>query len=132
MQMKKAISMLIALVLVFSLLGTVSYADNSHGNANGWANGNGKGNGLCYHKAVLIVDASNAVISAAVRAAQATPYDDVAELKLATDAIAASCKAAVKALGYDVECVLVTYIIDGQAVEIDPLFVIVPPGKQTK
>ncbi|MCQ2406824.1 MAG: hypothetical protein MJ067_06395 [Oscillospiraceae bacterium] len=116
--MKRMLCMLLALALVFSLLGTVAFAYEGHDPS--------------YYKAVSAVSATNCAISAAVKLAQATPYNDVLCLIISTEALAASCKSYVRSLGYDVRCEYETFIVDGISVRIDPLHVIVPPGGEKK
>lgn len=80
-------------------------------------------------KAKKIIDAANAKIAAYVAQAQATAEDDVAWLIAVTNAVADQAKAEVAALGLTAGCNLVVYIVDGQEVAIDPLYVINDPTK---
>ncbi len=80
-------------------------------------------------KANKIVDAANAKIAAYVAQAQATAEDDVAWLIAVTNAVADQAKAEVAALGLTAGCNLVIYVVDGQEVAIDPLYVINDPTK---
>lgn len=73
-----------------------------------------------------IIAKANADIYALVVEAQATPEDDTEELIAETNAIAAAAKAAVAKLGLEAGCEYTTYIVDGKAVSIDPLYVINP------
>ena len=75
-----------------------------------------------------MVYAANESIELAVRIAQLTPYDDVDALLIAVDAIASGVKAYAASIGAEVACEYTEYIIDGQAVLIDPLRVINIPG----
>lgn len=80
-------------------------------------------------KANKIIDAANAKIAAYVAQAQATAEDDVAWLIAVTNAVADQAKAEVSALGLTAGCNLVVYVVDGQEVAIDPLYVINDPTK---
>lgn len=80
-------------------------------------------------KANKIIDAANAKIAAYVAQAQATAEDDVAWLIAVTNAVADQAKAEVAALGLTAGCNLVVYVVDGQEVAIDPLYVINDPTK---
>ena len=71
-----------------------------------------------------MVDKANRDIDRAVEKAQSTPYDDVVELLAEVDAIVAEVQAYAAEIGYSVACDYVTYYIDGQYVEIDPLRII--------
>ncbi len=79
-----------------------------------------------YAAACLIVDTANCEISALVRHAQATRYDDTALLIVETQLVASVADALVAALGFDTECEYVPYVVDGKTVMIDPLRVVDP------
>lgn len=133
--MKKVVALFLVLVLCLSLA-TVASAAPGKGKGNN--NGNGKACGVnnnqgAYKKAVQIVDAANAKIESLIRVAQITPYDDTAELIIATSAIAYSAKIQVAQLGYVAQCTYTTYYVDGKYIPIDPLWVINPlPQKKGK
>ena len=75
-------------------------------------------------QAEKLVRDCNKSVELLVRAAQLTPYNDVAALEKAVDVLIGTTKLAVNALGFDVECTYTEYIVDGQSVSIDPLRVI--------
>lgn len=71
-----------------------------------------------------MVDKANKQIAQAVKRAQNTPFDDVAELLAFVDGIVAEVMSFADSIGAIVTCEYTTYIIDGQTVLIDPLRVI--------
>ena len=77
------------------------------------------------HAEKLVRDCNKSV-ERMIRAAQLTPYDDVAALIISTDFLIQITTAAVNALGFEVECTYEEYIVDGHTVMIDPLRVINP------
>ena len=79
-----------------------------------------------YDAAVVIVNECNGAVRLMVKAAQLTPYNDVPLLRLSADLLINQTTAAVRALGFDVECTYTSYVVDGQTVLIDPLRVINP------
>lgn len=82
--------------------------------------------GFRYAAAVAIVNECNNAVELMVKAAQLTPYDDVALLTIASNVLIARTIGAVKALGFNVECTYTAYVVDGRTVLIDPLRVINP------
>lgn len=77
----------------------------------------------------VMVEAANLTIKGLVKAAQYTPYNDVALLLLAVDCVVAPVFAYGEKIGVEVVCEYTEYEIDGQAVLVDPLRVINPPPK---
>lgn len=77
----------------------------------------------------IMVEAANLTIKGLVKAAQYTPYNDVALLLLAVDCVVAPVFAYGEKIGVEVVCEYTEYEIDGQAVLVDPLRVINPPPK---
>lgn len=83
-------------------------------------------NGVALTLVTQMVRATNQTIEAMVKAAQRTPYDDVAYLLAATNLIAKNTITYAASLGILVECEYKTYWVDGRKVDIDPLRVIGP------
>lgn len=79
-----------------------------------------------YQKAVQIIDNANEKILSLVEHAQQTKKDDVDKLITQTDSIIEKATEKVERLGFEVECTYDIYIVDGQEVKIDPLYVINP------
>ena len=77
-------------------------------------------------QAEKLVRDCNASVERLVKAAQLTPYNDVAALVVATDAVIKATTLAVNIMGFEVECTYTEYFVDGQTVLIDPLRVINP------
>jgi hypothetical protein len=77
----------------------------------------------------VMVEAANLTIKGLVKAAQYTPYNDVALLLLAVDCVVAPVFAYGEKIGVEVVCEYTEYEIDGQVVLVDPLRVINPPPK---
>ena len=73
----------------------------------------------------LVADCNRSV-ERMVRVAQNTPFNDVAALLCSTQALIDTTTAAVRILGFEVECTYTEYVVDGQHVMIDPLRVINP------
>ena len=78
-----------------------------------------------------MVDAANLAIEVAVRLAQLTPYNDIAQLQVAVACITAPVFLYAEKIGAEVVCEYTAYKIDGQTVLIDPLRVvnIKPPAE---
>ena len=78
-----------------------------------------------------MVEAANLAIEVAVRLAQLTPYNDIAQLQVAVACITAPVFLYAERIGAEVVCEYTAYNIDGQVVLIDPLRVvnIKPPAK---
>lgn len=123
---RKLIAIVLAVALVFSVACVGAYADN------GGAKRMTLAQKLCYVAAELAVDSCNKLVEAAVRYAQATPKNDVAELIATTDYLLRDTVIVVNALGFQVECCYTEYTVDGQTVLIDPLRVINPIGTEKK
>lgn len=82
-----------------------------------------------------MVDAANLTISALVRVAQLTPYNDVPWLLASVDVIVTAVFNYANSIGAEVQCEYVEYYIDRQYVLIDPIWVvnpIVPPDPDEK
>ena len=77
----------------------------------------------------VMVEAANLTIEGLVKAAQYTPYNDVALMLLAVDCVVAPVFAYSEKIGVEVVCEYTEYEIDGQVVLVDPLRVINPPPK---
>ncbi len=77
----------------------------------------------------IMVEAANVVIEGLVKAAQYTPYNDVALLLFAVDCIVTPIFEYGESIGVEVVCEYTEYEIDGQLVLVDPLRVINPPPK---
>jgi hypothetical protein len=77
----------------------------------------------------VMVEAANLTIEGLVKAAQYTPYNDVALMLLAVDCVVAPVFAYGEKIGVEVVCEYTEYEIDGQVVLVDPLRVINPPPK---
>ena len=71
-----------------------------------------------------MVNQANKKIENAVKKAQRTPFDDVAELRVYVDGIVADVMAYANSIGAIVVCEYTLYNIDGQNVLIDPLRII--------
>ena len=116
---KKIVATILAVVLILALacpgVGACGLGLQKQSNANSRA---------YLAQAEKLVRDCNKSVELLVRAAQLTPYDDVDALVFATNALIGTTKLAVNALGFDVECTYTEYIVDGQAVMIDPLRVI--------
>ena len=78
-----------------------------------------------------MVEAANLAIEVAVRLAQLTPYNDIAQLQVAVACITAPVFLYAEKIGAEVVCEYTAYKIDGQVVLIDPLRVvnIKPPAR---
>ncbi len=76
-----------------------------------------------YRLEAMVITA-NCQISAMVRTAQLTPWNDVRWLKRSTEATANSVKRYAASIGAEVECEYTSYWVDGQYVDIDPLRVV--------
>lgn len=116
---KKIVATILAVVLILALacpgVGACGLGLQKQSNANSRA---------YLAQAEKLVRDCNKSVELLVRAAQLTPYDDVDAMVFATNALIGTTKLAVNALGFDVECTYTEYIVDGQAVMIDPLRVI--------
>ena len=116
---KKLVAIILAVVLVLALacpgVGACGLGLQKQSNANSRA---------YLVQAEKLVKDCNKSVELLVRTAQLTPYDDVAALVFATNALIKTTTLAVNALGFDVECTYTEYIVDGQSVLIDPLRVI--------
>lgn len=118
---KKIVAAILAVVLILSLacpgVGACGLGLQKQSNAS-------------YHaylaQAERLVRDCNKSVERLVRAAQLTPYNDVAALVASTDFLIYTTTLAVHAIGFEVECTYVEYIVDGQPVLIDPLRVINP------
>ena len=107
--MKKILCALICSVLMMTMLCGVALADPKHVSEAGL---------------IQMVDDANAQIEALVANAIATPENDVKQLLKQVNKIVHDVKSYAKKLRAEVGCSVVTYCIDGQMVDIDPLFVV--------
>ena len=121
----------IALILVVALLFSVVVLPISASAASPKADvvAAQKGSSLQVVALYAMVYAANESIELAVRLAQLTPYNDVAALLRAVDAISSGVKAYAASIGAEVACEYTEYVVDGQLVLIDPLRVINIPGQ---
>jgi hypothetical protein len=71
-----------------------------------------------------MVAQTNRQIALAVKIAQMTPWNDVAQLQATVDKLVAGVMAYANSIGAVVVCEYTSYYIDGQTVLIDPLRVI--------
>ena len=71
-----------------------------------------------------MVAQTNRQIALAVKIAQLTPWNDVAQLQATVDKLVAGVMAYANSIGAVVVCEYTTYYIDGQTVLIDPLRII--------
>jgi len=71
-----------------------------------------------------MVAQTNRQIALAVKIAQLTPWNDVAQLQATVDKLVAGVMAYANSIGAVVVCEYTSYYIDGQTVLIDPLRVI--------
>lgn len=79
-----------------------------------------------YQKACATIEKANAKIVSLVEHAQKTKKNDVAQLLKQVDQVIEQTTKKVEKLGFEVACTYDTYIVDGQVVIIDPLYVINP------
>ena len=118
---RKIVASVLAVVLIFVLacpgVGACGLGLQKQSNANSRA---------YLAQAEKLVRDCNKSVELLVKAAQLTPYDDVAALIFSTDALLKTTTLAVNALGFEVACSYTEYIVDGQSVLIDPLRVINP------
>lgn len=107
--MRKILCALICAVLMLTMCCGVALADPKH---------------VSYDGLYQLVDDANAQIETLVSAAIATPENDVKQLLKQVDKIVHNVQSYAKKLHAEVGCSMVTYFIDGQWVDIDPLFVV--------
>ncbi len=120
----KRFALLLALVIVFSVFAfSVSASANDGSIPNSEVTGHTAAE---YATLCRLVDAANLSITALVRIAQLTPYNDVPWLLSSVNAIASAVFAYADSIGAQVVCEYVGYYVDGQYVMIDPIWVIPP------
>ena len=107
--MKRILCALLCSVMMLTMCCGVALADPKHVNSDE----------LCQ-----MVDDANAQIEALVANAIATPENDVKQLQKQVKKIVHDVQSYAKKLRMEVGCTMVTYYIDGQWVDIDPLFVV--------
>ncbi|MEA5010525.1 MAG: hypothetical protein VB100_02245 [Angelakisella sp.] len=123
MSMKKVLSVVLSLVLVFSMSVTAFAAEDSS-----YCLDNLKkpsiSAGLNVAIVEMMVEVTNIKIGNAVAHAIRTPYDDVDWLLSYVDRVAQDTMSKAQKLGVTVVCEYVEYYIDGRYVLIDPLKVV--------
>ena len=114
---RKLLSLVLVLALVFCVMAPCALADSAKN--------------AVFKQCKNIVKDANSEIKDLIKAAQKSKADDAYECAAACAAIAEEAIAQCAALGYEVECNMKNYKIDGHDVMIDPLNVINPPHKDT-
>lgn len=79
-----------------------------------------------YQKASATIEKANEKIESLVAHAQKTKKNDVDQMLKQIEKVIEQATKKVEALGFEVGCEYDTYIVDGQVVIIDPLYVINP------
>lgn len=111
--MKKLLSVMLLIVMLFSVAVTSASACSQQTvDAIKLATLNG------------MVRTANATVKGLVRVAQATPYNDIAWLQASVKATNAPVYAYARLIGAQIGCKIDVYVIDGQTVDVDPLYVI--------
>lgn len=111
--MKKAVCLLLAIVLV------ISCATAMAGGISSLLKKTAK-----TVAAYAVVNAANATVNAVVKTAQATKRDDGALAAFVTDCVTDAAKKVAEKLDAQVECTYENTVIDGNVYAIDPLKVI--------
>ena len=116
---RKILSVLVLVMLLVMLIPSVA---------------NAQGNGVAvsakpyssseFAKLERMVEKANKQIAQAVKKAQNTPFDDVAELLAYVDGVVSEVVSYANSVGATVVCEYTPYVVDGQTVMIDPLRVI--------
>lgn len=121
MKKRNLVCLLLCAVLLVAALPTAASAATLPSGIPGWSNGIDFAKELTLRAMVL---AANLRISALVKIAQATPYDDVDWLLREVDNTTRPVFAFANAIGATVICEYDEYWIDGRIVLVDPLKVI--------
>ena len=116
---RKILSVLVLVMLLVMLIPSVANAEG-----NGVAISAAPYSSSDFAKLERMVEKANKQIAQAVKKAQNTPFDDVAELLAYVDSVVAEVMSYANSVGATVVCEYTAYVVDGQTVMIDPLRVI--------
>lgn len=117
MNMKKMLSLLLAVLLVMTVMCTSAMAECHYDRKDQVRDAQMQ---VLY----AMVNSANRQVVQLVRIAQATPYNDINWLQRSVARVVAPVFAYARLIGAQVECTYTTYYIDGQYVDVDPLRVI--------
>ena len=116
---RKILSVLVLVMLLVMLIPSVANAQGNGPAVCGKAYSNSE-----FAQLERMVEKANKQIAQAVKKAQNTPFDDVAQMQAYVDGVVANVLSYANSIGASVVCEYTAYVVDGQTVMIDPLRVI--------
>lgn len=121
---KRMMALLICVLLLVMVIPSVANAEGNETAQVSAVSANSNCSDAQFKTLERMVATANRQIKAAVKHAQATPFNDVDWLLNYVDSIVAPVFAYANSIGAVVVCEYTTYYIDGQYVMVDPLRVI--------